>query len=268
MPNEFEALKNPVILPKRHHVVDTIIRHYHLQSGHSGTEYVLSKIREKYWIINGRVSIRVLSSCFDCRRRWGRPNQQKMADLPPDRIIPDHPPFTFVGVDCFGPFMIKRGRAMAKRYGVLFTCLTMRAVHIEVAQSMKTDSVINSLRRFMARRGKPEEMRSDNGTNFKGGSRELIEAIKQWNHNKQDAFFLQKEIRWRFNPPHASHMSGAWERPIRTVRKVLSGLLKEQVLDDEGLQTLLCEVESTINGLQFPMMLEMLQLSHQTICFC
>ena len=56
-----------------------------------------------------------------------------MADLPPDRIIPDHPPFTSVGVDCFGPFILKRGRAMAKRYGVLFTCLTMQAVHIEVA---------------------------------------------------------------------------------------------------------------------------------------
>ena len=100
----------------------------------------------------------------------------------------------------------------------------------------------------MARRGKPEEMRLDNGTNFKGGSRELIETIKQWNHNKLNAFCLQKEIRWRFYPPHASQMEGAWERPIRTVRKVLSGLLKEQVLDDEGLQTLLCEVESIING--------------------
>ena len=76
-----------------------------------------------------------------------------MADLPPDKIIPDHPPFTFVGVDCFGPFMVKRGRVMAKRYGGLFTCLTMRAVHIEVAQSMKTDSFINSLRHFMARHG-------------------------------------------------------------------------------------------------------------------
>ncbi len=249
MPDQFEALKNPVILPKRHHIVDILIRHYHLQSGHSGIEYVLSKIRENYWIVKGRVSVRrVLGSCFDCRRRFQRPNQQKMADLPPDRIVPDHPPFTFVGVDCFGPFMVKRGRAMVKRYGVLFTCLTMRAVHIEVAQTMETDSFINALRRFMARRGKPAEMRSDNGTNFKGGNRELSEAIKQWNHDKLNVFCLQEEIKWHFNPPHASHMGGAWERSIRTVRKVLSGLLKEQVLDDEGLRTLLCEVESIING--------------------
>ena len=146
MPDETEALKNPVILTKRHHVVDIIIHHYHLQSGHSGIEYVLSKINEKCWIIKGGVSVRrVLSSCFDCRRCWQRPNQQKMADLPPDRIIPNHPQFTFVVVDCFGLFMVKRGRAVAKRYGVLFTCLTMRAVHIEVVQTMETDSFINSL---------------------------------------------------------------------------------------------------------------------------
>ena len=71
MPDEFEALNNPVILLKRHHIVDIIIRHYHLQSGHSGIEYVLSKTREKYWIIKGRVSVRgVLSYCFGCKRRW------------------------------------------------------------------------------------------------------------------------------------------------------------------------------------------------------
>ena len=83
---------------------------------------------------------------------------------------------------------------------------------------------------------------------LKGGNCELTEAIKQWNHNKLNAFFFQEEIRWHFNPTHASHMGGAGERPIRTVRKVLSGLLKQQVLDDEGLQMLLCEVKSIING--------------------
>ena len=63
----------------------------------------------------------------------------------------------------------------------------------------------------------------------------------------QQAECIFSSRRWHFNPPHASHMGGAWERPIRTVRKVSSGPLKEQVLDDEGLQTLLCEVKSIIN---------------------
>ena len=172
-----------------------------------------------------------------------------MADLPPDRIISDQPPFTNVGVDCFGPFMVKRGRGLIKRYGMLFTCLAVRAIHIEVVQNLEADSFINALRRFIARRGKPDEMRSDNGTNFKGGNRDLIESMREWNQNsKVHTFLLQHEMKWLFNPPAASHMGGVWERAIRSVRKVLNALLKEQALDDEGLQTLLCEVESIING--------------------
>ncbi len=250
LPTRFDDLKHPAILPKRHHIVDLIIKHYHLQSGHFGVEYVLSQIREKYWIVKARVPVRrVINSCFDCKRRLQQPAQQKMADLPPDRITSDQPPFTNVGVDCFGPFMVKRGRGLIKRYGVLFTCLAVRAIHIEVVQNLEADSFINALRRFIARRGKPDEMRSDNGTNFKGGNRELIESMREWNQSsKVHTFLLQHEMKWFFNPPAASHMGGVWERAIRSVRKVLNALLKEQALDDEGLQTLLCEVESIING--------------------
>ena len=89
--------------------------------------------------------------------------------------------------------MVKRGCAIAKRYGVFFTCLAMRAVHIQVAQTMETDSFINSLRCYMAKHGKPDELRSDNGTNFKGGNHELTDAIKQWNHNKLNDFFFKKK---------------------------------------------------------------------------
>ncbi len=250
MPDRFDDLKNPAILPKSHHVVNLIIRHYHLQSGHFGVEYVLSQIREKYWIIKARVAVRrVINSCFDCKQRLQQPAQQKMADLPPDRVIVDKPPFTNVGVDCFGPFVVKRGRTLIKRYGVPFTFLAVRAIHIEVAQNLEADSFINALRRFIARRGKPDEIRSNNGTNFTGSNRELNKAMCQWNQsNKVHSFLLQREMKWLFNPPAASHMGGVWERAIRSVRKVLNALLKEQTLDDEGLQTLLCEAESIING--------------------
>ena len=92
-----------------------------------------------------------------------------MADLPVDRVTPDKPRFSFVGVDCFGPFWVRRGRSQVKRYGVLFTCLALRAVHIEEGQTMDSDSFVNSMRRFIARRGTPEVVRSDNGTNFVSG---------------------------------------------------------------------------------------------------
>ena len=244
-----EDQRHPVILPKKHHVVDLIIRHHHLLSGHSGQEYVLSLIRKSFWIIKGRVAVRrVVNRCFSCRRRQAPVGAQKMADLPADRVTPDKPPFSFVGVDCFGPFWVKRARSRVKRYGVLFTCLVSRAIHIEVAQTMDTDSFVNSMRRFIARRGVPEVMRSDNGSNFVSGNKELREAISEWNESQIHEFLLQRNIKWLFNPPSGSHFGGVWERCIRTVRKILVALIKEQPLDDEGLTTLMCEVEAIVNG--------------------
>ena len=140
--------------------------------------------------------------------------------------------------------LVKKGRSLATRYGVLYTCLVVRAIHIEVADGLDTDSFINSLRRFISRRGAPEEIRSDSGTNFKGGNRDISEAISQWNLNQLHEFLLPREIRWHFNPPRASHMGGVWERQIRSVRKVFAAVLKQQTLTGEGFQTLLCEAMS------------------------
>ncbi len=135
-----------------------------------------------------------------------------------------------------------------KRYGVLFTCLIVRAIHIEVASSLDTESFINALRRFVARRGHPEEIRSDNGENFVKGERELRQMVNDWNQTQIHEFPLQRNVKWTFNPPAGSHHGGVWERCIRTVRKVILATLKEQQLDDESLNTLMCEVESVVNG--------------------
>ena len=92
---------------------------------------------------------------------------QKMSDLPEDRMS-DVPPFTYCAVDFFGPFSIKEGRKEIKRYSVLFTCLAMRAVHIETTVWLTTDSFINALRRFISIRGNIRLLRSDCGTNIVG----------------------------------------------------------------------------------------------------
>ena len=229
-------------------MVQLIIQYYHHVSGHSGIEYTLSLIRQKYWIINARSTVRkVLEKCFACRKQQAPTGQQKTAHLPEDRVTPSKPPFTYTGVDCFGPFEVHCGRSKVKRYGVIFICLALRAVHIEVANSLDTVS-INALRRFISRRGQPKEMRSDNGGNFVRGEKELRDAVNSWNQSQIHDYLLQRNIKWTFNPPAGSHHGGAWERCIRTVRKVLRALTKEQVLDDEGLTTLMCEVEAIVNG--------------------
>ena len=143
---------------------------------------MMARLREKYWLVNAPSAIRrVISKCVVCRRQRARVGEQKMANLPEDRLVPDEPPFTRVGVDYFGPFEVKQRRSRVKRYGAIFTCLASRAVHLEVAASMDTDSYINVLRRFIARRGQVTRMRSDNGTNFVGAEHELVRAIRDWN---------------------------------------------------------------------------------------
>ncbi|KAJ8037714.1 hypothetical protein HOLleu_18605 [Holothuria leucospilota] len=244
-----EGEKHPYILPKDSTVSEMIIRETHIQLYHGGRALTLSHLRRKYWIVSAPALVRkCINRCVTCRRFRGKTGEQKMADLPISRITPDEPPFTRVGMDFFGPFEVKQGRSMVKRYGVIFTCFAIRAVHLEVAHAMDTDSCINALRRFISRRGQVTEIWSDNGTNLVATNRELKQSIKQWNEAKIRQEMLQVNIDWKFSPPTGSHYGGIWERQIRTVRQILNVLLRLQSLTDESLLTFMCEVEMTINS--------------------
>ena len=245
-----EGTKHPILLPRKSHITILIIRDVHERLAHSGRNHTMAQIRTKFWIIGLNSAVRqYICRCVGCRRERKPVNEQKMADLPVDRMTPA-PPFTYTGVDFFGPILIKEGRKEMKRYGALYTCLVSRAVHIEIAVSLETDSFLNSLRRFIARRGPIKELRCDNGTNFVGAERELRQAVLEMNNDHLREQLLKESITWKFNPPAASHMGGVWERQIRSVRKVLSPMLREHGdrLDDESLRTLMCEIEAVINS--------------------
>ncbi|KAL2093037.1 hypothetical protein ACEWY4_010349 [Coilia grayii] len=174
--------------------------------------------------------------------------QQKMADLPVERVVPDLPAFTNVGVDYFAPVEVKKGRGRVKRYGVLFTCLPSRAVDLEVAYALYTYSCINAMWRFMCRRGQISHLISDNGTNFIRAERELREAVSNLDHSKIQHALLPNGLTWTFNPPAGSHHGGVWERLIRLVKRVLSSTLRLQTLDDESFHTVLFEAEAILNS--------------------
>ena len=95
---------------------------------------------------------KVLGQCSQCKRRNAPAGNQLMSKLPKCRLKPKKTPFYFTNVDYFGPFLVKQARSNMKRWGCIFTCLTTRAVHIEVAPTLSTDSFVNALRRFMRRR--------------------------------------------------------------------------------------------------------------------
>ena len=246
---------HPVILPNRSHVTSLIIKECHEKVGHAGRGLTLARLRScGYWIVGGRRAVaRLILQCVNCKKLRGQVLKQKMADLPADRLEPAAP-FTYSGVDLFGPFYVQERRSQVKRWGVLFTCMSSRAVHIETANSLSTDAFLNAYRRFVSRRGPVRVLRSDRGTNFVGGKRAMEEALDEMDNDKIHRELLKENCDWvsfQMNFPSASHMGGVWERMIRSARTVLNGLVqecREARLDDELLRTLLCEVEAIVNS--------------------
>lgn len=244
-----EAAKYPIILPARHPAVVALLRDLHEFHGHCGYRQTVAEAWNRYWIVGVAVAAKkIVRECVVCRRRDARPAQQRMADLPPDRVTTGKAAFTNVGVDYFGPIVVKVGRRNEKRYGCLFTCLQTRAVHVEVAHTLDTSSFLMALDRFFSRRGLPEIIRSDNGRNFVGGERELRDILEGWNQTRISNALAPRRVTWLFNPPLASHMGGVWERQIRTVRRLFAGLSGGQRLTDEALHTLLVVAEGIVNN--------------------
>lgn len=141
-----------------------------------------------------------------------------MADLPDVHLRLHKPAFYSTGVDCFGPMMVKVGKHQEKRRGIIFKCLTTRAVHVDLLRNM--DAYLMTLRRFIARRGTPAELWSDQGINFKGAEWELREAFESMVSVLQQQLVRQK-IKFHFNPPAAPHFGGVREQEVWSVKSAL-----------------------------------------------
>ena len=249
--------KHPQIVPKQSHITKLLITEIHEEVQHQGRHLTEGAIRSAgYWIPGGRRLISgIIMKCVKCRRLRGKQKFQLMADLPSDRIT-DGAPFSSVGVDVFGPWSVitrrtRGGQANSKRWAVMFTCLKIRAIHIEVIEEMSSSSFINALRRFTAIRGKVTEFRSDRGSNFIGATDDLcIDSINVEDRPVKQ-YLYNKGITWKFNPPHASHMGGAWERVIGVTRRILDSMLTDtstRNLTHEVLCTLMAEIHAIVNS--------------------
>lgn len=243
-----EEVLHPIVLSPNHPVVKLLIKHYDAQLHHPGAGRVFAELRRKFWILRGREAIkRHQHSCLDCNKWRGKPMVPKMADLPSSSLRLFKPPFYSTGMDCFGPLMVKVGRRTEKRWGIVYKCLTTRAVHLDLLYHMDGDSFLMSLRRFIARRGKPYEILSDQGTNFKGGAKELEQTFQQIQPSLRDQL-AKEQIRFQFNPPSAPHFGGSWEREVRSVKTALRTTLGAQTVTEEVLRTVLIEVENILNS--------------------
>ena len=241
--------KHPYLLPGAHKLA-WLIAHDSHNEAHLGVEWVISNLRKRFWITQARRLVKSIKrSCLMCKRLYGKPFYQKMGDILQEQTELGKPAFFYVGVDLFGPFYVKQGRSEVKRYGCIYTCLVVRAVHLEVLNSLDTDSFLNGFLRFTARRGFPYKVFSDQGTNLVGARKELLLHVKRLDKDRIASEVAKKGVNWSFNPPGASHRGGLWERCIRTVRRVLCGCMPRNVrLTDETLQTVMCNVESIVNS--------------------
>jgi hypothetical protein len=245
------GVKHPIILPKEGHVTHLLIKHFHEKLAHQGRGMTINAIRSGgYWIVGCKPAVSShIFKCVPCRQLRGGSHGQKMADLPKERLE-ESPPFTYCGIDCFGPFPVTEGYKERKRYGLLFTCLASRAVHIEVLDDMSTDSFLNGLRCLIAIRGKVRLIRCDQGSNFIGAKHELKQAMKEMDPDKIKTAMLEQDCDFVMNTPSSSHMGGVWERQIRTVRNALSGILDQSGhrLNTSALRTFLYEAMAIVNS--------------------
>lgn len=246
----------PIILPSKNHVTDLLLRKEHLRLGHAGPQTVLSNIRLRYWPLNGLKEIKkIINKCTVCYRFKAQPANQIMSNLPKDRVTASRP-FYATGVDFGGPLLIKsspiKNAKLLKCYFAVFVCMATKAVHIELVSELTTDAFIATLKRFIARRGNPKVIYSDNATNFLGSKNEIKKVYDFFkipkNLTEVQEFLSEKEIQWKYIPPLSPHWGGIWEAAIKSTKYHLHRVVADAHLTFEKLYTCLTQIESILNS--------------------
>jgi hypothetical protein len=164
------------------------------------------------------------------------------------------PAFTYVIVDLLGPIIAKVSRNIsAKRYVLVYSCLTTRALHLELIESLEAQATLRALQNSFNLRGVPKRIHSDNGTNFTGGQKIIQDHYDSWNKELLEKGDIREPIEWAFSPPRAPHMNGSVERMVGLVKKAMKHIMlymnnKQTLYDDYGLRTILCEIINSLNS--------------------
>ncbi|XGW22651.1 hypothetical protein V3C99_005119 [Haemonchus contortus] len=240
-------VKNPIYLEKDSDITRLVVTDIHIKNGHSGKDHTLCLARQRFWIPRPcGVFKKYLKNCVVCRKALGLPfGAPEMPPLPKDRTVLTRP-FQSVGCDFMGPFHSKNNE---KYYVSLYTCLTTRAVHLEVVEDMSTGAFLNSFIRFISRRGVPTIIRTDCGTNFKLGQ-QITEKMSSPNESTGDSvmsYSSNHRIQWVFNPPGAPWMGGAWERLVGSVKRAFTKSVGRKRLSHAQLYTIMTQIEAIIN---------------------
>jgi hypothetical protein len=242
-----EEPRRPIILPTRNPFVEKMVMHYHKTHGHTGVAQTLANLRSKYWLVHGKQEVRrILHTCLTCRTPALM--NQKMAPLPATRVV-ESAPFTTVGVDFAGPLYVKEGDKNKKAYICLFTCMTTRAVHLELTHDMSAVEFLQAFERMVNGRGKCAIMYSDNAKTFKKAS----SVLKDLYNNQRNKRLIQEQFRrdgieWRFITERAPWHGGFYERLVKSVKIPLRKVLNKSRLTFSEMETVLTDIEAQLNS--------------------
>lgn len=252
--NENYQTKHPIVLPSKHPLSRLIATHFHTFCFHAGPRMTLATMRREFWPISGKTLVNyVCRNCVNCFRLSPTPVVQPHGQLPKARTVPSRP-FSTTGVDFCGPVFLKpvhRRAAPQKVFIAVFVCFATKAVHLELVCDLSSNAFIATFRRFIARRGFPTEMQSDNGTNFQGTKSRLTEMHHIFkNKRDQEAIINEcssKGIIWRFIPPRAPNFGGLWEAAVKTAKTSLLKSIGCRHLSYEDMVTVLYQIEANMN---------------------
>ena len=240
----------PAYLPCNTKLNKLIILAVHGQFHHTGPSWTLFQYRHNYYCARSMKTISdVLKSCVYCKRMRGKFASQQMASLPNYRTERNPRPFSYVGVDFAGPFMLydsKKDEA-SKAWFVIFTCQQIRAIHLELLTNMTTATFMQCFRRFVARFGAPIEVRSDCGRTFTRAGKEFAALYDGLSAKEVQQRVKDNGIVWKFNAPGAPWWGALYERLIRSIKDVLKAAIQRKRMDRDEFHTVLCEAEGVVN---------------------
>lgn len=239
--------QQPIIIPRDHKLTKLMIEECHRRTQHSGIRATLGELRSRFWVPKGRQAVKkVLKECVTCKKAQGKPFKSPPVAALPDFRVRESTPFSKVGIDFAGPLFVKSQTGeMAKCYLALFTCCVTRAVHLDLVADLTATTFVRCLRKFVARRGVPSLIISDNAKTFKASAK----VIKRLYDNEEVRAHLESNrIDWKFILERAPWWGGFYERMVGTAKRCLRKVLGNAKLNADELLTVLTEVEATLNS--------------------
>ncbi|XP_022183202.1 uncharacterized protein LOC111042814 [Myzus persicae] len=251
--NEPYDVRHPILLPADSQLSQLIVEREHRRLIHAGLQHLIASLRRRYWIIGiRRVVQKIIFNCNPCYRWKVQGSQQIMGSLPTERVIPSSA-FHICGVDYAGPFNMRygppRSKQVFKSYIAIFVCFSTKAIHMEWVDDLTSDAFLATLKCFIARRGSPLKIYSDNGRNFVGAAAQLKKFLASTDLKKHlSSYAAHSGISWSFIPPHAPHMGGLWEAGVKSMKFHLRRSLGETTLSQREATTLLAQIEAVLNS--------------------